>query len=87
MIADGSLKIEQILEEIRIGYFRPSLIRDIKYRHLIPSFLHSLWDAKNTASDKFFGYIPHKFVYEQKRIRNKAIRAYEKKLIVNKEQE
>jgi lipopolysaccharide biosynthesis glycosyltransferase len=80
MLADGSLKMSQIEDEIRIGYFRPSLLKDIKYRHLIPTFLHAIWDKRNAISDKVAGYVPHKFVYEQKRIRNKAIREYEKKL-------
>lgn len=80
MLADGSLKMSQIEEEVRLGYFRPSLIKDIKYRHFIPSFLHAIWDKKNEAADKLAGYIPHKAVYEQKRIRNKAIKAYEAKL-------
>ena len=80
MLADGSLKMSQIEEEIRLGYFRPSLIKDIKYRHLIPSFLHTIWDKKNQATDKLSGYVPHKAVYDQKRIRNKAIKEYEAKL-------
>jgi lipopolysaccharide biosynthesis glycosyltransferase len=80
MIRDGKLTWAQIEEEIKLGYFRPSLIKDIKYRHLVPSFLHAAWDKKNEAMDKLTGYIPHKAVYEQKRIRNKAIKEYEAKL-------
>lgn len=80
MINNGALSWSQIENEINLGYFRPSLIRDIKYRHLIPKFLHKLLDTKNSTTDKLSGYIPHKAVYEQKRIRNKAIKAYEAKL-------
>ncbi|EJM65086.1 LPS:glycosyltransferase [Pseudomonas sp. GM50] len=80
MLADGSLTEERIQEEITIGYLRPSLIRDIKYRHLLPSFLRGIWDKKNAAADKIAGYIPHKDVYEAKRKRQKIIKAYEAKL-------
>jgi hypothetical protein len=69
-----------IQKEIDLGYFRPSLIRDIKYRHMIPSFLHGLWDKKNAAADKLSGYVPHKAVYEAKRHRQKVIKAYEAKM-------
>lgn len=77
MMADGTLKEELVQREIQLGYFRPSLLRDIKYRHLIPSFLRVAWDMKNAAADKLAGYVPHKGVYEAKRIRQKAIKAYE----------
>jgi hypothetical protein len=80
MLADGKLTEAEIKKEIDLGYFRPSLLRDIKYRHLIPSFLHGIWDRKNTATDKLSGYIPHKAVYEAKRHRQKVIKAYEAKL-------
>lgn len=80
MLADGSLTEAQIYEEIKLGYFRPSLIKDIKYRHLVPGFLHKLWDTKNAAADKLAGYVPHKAVYEAKRARQKAIKAYESQL-------
>ncbi|WLG49329.1 glycosyltransferase [Pseudomonas sp. FP1742] len=80
MLADGTLTEAAIQKEIDLGYFRPSLLRDIKYRHFIPSFLHGLWDKKNAATDKLSGYIPHKAVYEAKRHRQQVIKAYEAKL-------
>lgn len=80
MLSEGKLTWAQIEKEIELGYFRPSLIKDLKYRHLIPGFLHAWWDKRNDAADKASGYIPHKAVYEAKRIRNKAIKAYEAKL-------
>lgn len=84
MLADGSVTEAAIQKEIDLGYFRPSLLRDIKYRHLIPSFLHSLWDKKNATTDKLSGYIPHKAVYEAKRHRQQVIKAYEAKLQAEK---
>lgn len=80
MLAEGKLTESDIQKEVELGYFRPSLLRDIKYRHLIPSPLHFFWDKKNSARDKLSGYVPHKAVYEAKRIRQKAIKAYEVKL-------
>ena len=80
MLSEGKLSEEAIRQEIDMGYFRPSLLRDIKYRHLIPAILHPLWDKKNAALDRLAGYVPHKAVYETKRIRQKAIKEYEKKL-------
>jgi len=38
MLANGLLKEEAIRKEIELGYFRPSLLRDIKYSHLIHFF-------------------------------------------------
>ncbi|WLG96477.1 glycosyltransferase [Pseudomonas sp. FP198] len=84
MLTDGTLTEAQIQEEIDLGYFRPSLLRDIKYRHWLPSFLHGLWDKKNEAADKLSGYIPHKAVYEAKRHRQRVIKAYEAKLQAEK---
>lgn len=87
MLSDGSLELETLRKEIELGYFRPSLIRDIKYRHLVPSFLHGLWDKKNLAIDKLSGYVKHKDVYEAKRNRKKAIQKYEAKMKMLEESE
>lgn len=80
MLSEKKFDEATIQKDIDLGYFRPSLLRDIKYRHLIPSFLLGLWDKKNAALDKLAGYIKHKAVYEAKRIRQKAIKEYEHKL-------
>lgn len=80
MLAENKLSESDIQKEVELGYFRPSLLRDIKYRHLIPSFLHGLWDKKNSAMDRLSGYEKHKAVYEAKRARQKAIKEYEAKL-------
>ncbi len=80
MLGNGSLDQSAIQNEIDLGHFRPSLIRDIKYRHLIPAFLHGIFDKQNAARDKLSGYIKHKEVYEAKRARLKSIKEYEEKL-------
>lgn len=80
MMKEGKLDEAQVRKEIELGYFRPSLLRDIKYRHLVPSFLLGLWDKQNAAADRVSGYVAHKAVYEAKRTRQKAIKEYEAKL-------
>jgi glycosyltransferase involved in cell wall biosynthesis len=80
MLANRQLDVETLKKEIDLGYLRPSLTRDLRYRHLIPSFLQVFWDKYNAVADKHSGYIPHKEVYEAKRIRQKAIKTYEAKL-------
>jgi lipopolysaccharide biosynthesis glycosyltransferase len=77
MLSDGKLTEAAIQQEVDLGYFRPSLLRDIKYRHLVPSFLLGLWDKKNMARDRLAGYIKHRDVYAAKRMRQKAIKEYE----------
>lgn len=77
MINEGKLDLDTVQEEIDLGYFRPSLIKDIMWRHRVPGFLHGLWDKRNAAADRLKGYIPHKAVYEAKRERKKAIEAFE----------
>jgi lipopolysaccharide biosynthesis glycosyltransferase len=81
MLKTGVLKWDQLEKDIELGYFRPSLVRDIKYRHLIPSWLHSLFDKQNTAIDRLSNFVPHKAVYDAKRLRQKAIKEYEAKLV------
>jgi lipopolysaccharide biosynthesis glycosyltransferase len=78
MLADGSLKLSDLKKEIDLGYFRPSLIRDIRYGKVVPKFLLGLFNRKNTALDKLKGYVPHKSVYQEKRKRINAVREYEK---------
>lgn len=77
MLRDGALSWATLQKEIELGYFRPSLPRDIRYRHLVPRRLLPAWDRANAARDKVAGYVPHKDVYEAKRARQKAIREYE----------
>lgn len=80
MLADGSLDLDTLKKEIDLGYFRPSLAREIRYGHKVPNFLRGLFNRKNEALDKLHGYIPHKIVYEAKRLRNKSIKEYERSL-------
>lgn len=80
MIAEGCLRPGLLEEEIRLGHFRPSLMRDIRYGHHIPKLLRPLFDRANTSLDSVSGYVPHRAVYEKKRERSQAIKDHEKTL-------
>lgn len=80
MLREGKLRAADIRKEIELGYFRPSLLRDIRFRHLLPKRLLPYWDRYNAHADKKSGYIAHKAVYEAKRLRNAAIKKYEAEL-------
>lgn len=77
MLDDGALSAAMLQREIDLGYFRPSLVKDIRWRHRLPKFLVGAWDRRNALADKLAGYVPHKAVYEAKRARREAIAAYD----------
>jgi lipopolysaccharide biosynthesis glycosyltransferase len=74
MLQDGSTTWQEILKEIDLGHFRPSLLRDIKYRHLIPNFLMSYFQKQNKLLDQKRAFKPHKEVYQIKKLRQQAIK-------------
>lgn len=74
MLDDGTLAMPALQQEIDSGYFRPSLVRDIGWRHRLPSALRPAWDAVNSAVDKARGYVPHREVNAAKRARLQALR-------------
>lgn len=78
MLADGSLSWEVLNGEIKAGFFRPSLVREIKYGQFVPGFLKPLFNRKNEMMDKLAGYMATRSLRNE-RIGNKAIREYEKK--------
>ena len=80
MLDEGALDAAKLQEDIRLGYLRPSLLRDIRWRHRIPAFLHASWDRMNAARDRAAGYVPHREVYKAKRVRQQAIEAYQASL-------
>ena len=77
MLGNGSLDWGMLEAEVRLEYFRPSLLYEIRYGHLVPKFLYPLFNHTNTILDKLKGYVPHKAVYDAKRLRAKAIKSYE----------
>lgn len=84
MLADGSLRIEQVQQEIDMGHFRPSLVRDIRWGSKVPSFLRSMFNRLNESMDRARGYVAHRKVYEAKRLRMAAVRAHEKSMTADR---
>ena len=80
MLADGSLDWAAIKNEIDLGYFRPSLMRDIRFGHRIPRSSRRLFNRTNGLLDKLSGYKPHREVYMAKSERAKSIMEYERGL-------
>ena len=80
MLDEGVLDAAKVEEDIRLGYLRPSLVRDIRWRHRLPRALHAWWDRMNATRDRAAGDVPHREVYEAKRRRQQAITAYEASL-------
>ncbi|MBW4613061.1 MAG: glycosyltransferase [Desmonostoc vinosum HA7617-LM4] len=77
MLQNGSITWQEIIQEIDLGHFRPSLIRELKYKKLIPKFLQSYFQESNELLDKKSGFKPHQEVYKIKKIREKAVKEYE----------
>lgn len=79
MLADGSLKWNQIETEVELGYFRPSLLTELRLNEDL-----SVPNAERTAAlekiDAEASFVKHGDVYAKKRARKKAIAAYEAEL-------
>jgi lipopolysaccharide biosynthesis glycosyltransferase len=78
MLADGSLEWASLKKEVELGYFRPSLLPEIRYGHLVPTFIRKLFNQWLEARDKRYGFVPHKAVYDAKRARTHAVNEYER---------
>lgn len=79
MLADGSLKWEQIEEEVKLGYFRPSLLTELKLNTDL-SEPDPERQERMEQIDKDAGFVKHAEVYQKKRERKKAIKEYEARL-------
>jgi lipopolysaccharide biosynthesis glycosyltransferase len=75
MLKSGSLKMQDVEEEISRGYLRPSLERDIRYGQYVPTFLKCHFDKFNMRFDQARNYVPHKQVYANKKRRLEATKA------------
>jgi lipopolysaccharide biosynthesis glycosyltransferase len=80
MLKDKTLTIQEIEEEIRLGYLRPSLMRDIKFLNLVPPPLQKFYKKANQNLDRKQNFVAHKEVYEAKKKRLKAVKEYEQML-------
>ena len=72
MLNDGTLTMKDIETEIRNGYLRPSLKRDIQYGKYVPQLLRPWFMQYNMLLDRSKKYIPHKDVYAMKKKRLEA---------------
>jgi hypothetical protein len=79
MLHEGAMNRERIEEDVRLGYIRPSLLIELDF-----DVDAGTPDEKRLKMleriDKEAGYVMHKEVYENKRRRSEAIKAYEAKL-------
>lgn len=79
MLDSGVLSWRTLEKEIELGYFRPSLIHELRE---IPEL--RVWNADAAARyaeiDAQAGFVKHREVYERKRKRAKAVKAYERQL-------
>jgi len=74
MLGNDSLTKEDLRREVQMGFFRPSLERDIMRRSALPRGLWPLWDAANSWLDRVKRYKPHREVYLAKKRRQEAER-------------
>ena len=84
MIEDGSLTWADIEKEIELGYFRPSLINDIKNSDSVKEQERENFMRENMEMDSKAGFVPHKEVYIAKKKRLRAVRHYEMKQAMKK---
>ena len=75
MLAAQTLTYDDIQKEIDLGYFRPSLIADLRWGHRVPSVVKPLFQRLLSLLDKT--YQPHQEVRRLNQIRKKAIKAKE----------
>lgn len=80
MLENSNLSLDDLNEEIRLKYFRKSLLRDLKYGKYIPFLLKPLFKQNLRALDKKAKYKPHREVSQLKKIRQQAVKDYEKSL-------
>lgn len=79
MLSEGALQWSQIEEEIRLGYFRPSLVEELKSNEDL-SVPDPERQSRLVRIDEAAGFEKHADVYRKKRERKQAIKAYEQKL-------
>jgi len=78
MLGAGALHWGEIEEEVRLGYFRPSLLTELRPEGE-PDVTGAARVRRLLEIDKAAGFVKHAEVYETKRRRTAAIEAYEKR--------
>jgi lipopolysaccharide biosynthesis glycosyltransferase len=74
MLQRGILKTEEIEEEVKLGYLRPSLVKDLTYGPYVPRPLRTIFDRFNQWFDRSRNYVAHKEVYIAKKKRLQAMK-------------
>jgi lipopolysaccharide biosynthesis glycosyltransferase len=74
MLSNKSLGWSEIFNEVKEGYFRPSLAIDILLHSYIPLRSYFIYNSILRALDILLGYTPHKTVYAAKAERDKLIK-------------
>ena len=79
MLATGALSWSNLQREIDLGYFRPSLVSELKEMPHVAG-----WDQgaarRYEASDRDAGFVKHAEVYARKKARAEQVRRYEQEL-------
>lgn len=86
MIHDGALSVADISEEIRLGFFRPSLLEDVQANADL-SRLDPARVRRQEKADDDAGFVKHKDVYHRKQQRSKLVAEYEARLRAEKNRE
>jgi hypothetical protein len=76
MLSEGALAWRQLETEVELGFFRPSLLTELKLNDDL-SIADPARTARLDAIDSEKGFVKHADVYAKKRERKKAIAAYE----------
>lgn len=84
MLADGALSLDDVREEVRLGYFRPSLIEEVQAPPT-DGPVSAADMARYKAIDERAGFKAHAEVYEHKRQRAAAVAAYNAKMGIAQE--
>lgn len=79
IIQEGSISLQEIEQEIHLGYIRPSLLLELKDEAVTPQS-ESSYVTKLKNLDTKSGYVPHREVVAWNVRRAKAIKAYERSL-------
>lgn len=76
MVDEGVMTLAEIQNEIDLGYFRPSLVEELRDPVALEGF-DPARAKRLEASDQAANYVKHKAVYEAARRRKEAMREYE----------
>ena len=81
MLENGSMKLSQIEDEVRLGYVRPSILHELTDAGAGPVTAVTPEQVKRyEAIDAAAGFVKHKAVFQAARERSAAVKAYEANL-------